>query len=59
MNIYVCQIVPVPVSQDIQDKMREYNEQLLKWGETNDIRIVKTPPVFMLGTGNVDEMYLA
>lgn len=35
--------------------MKRYNEQLLEWGETNGVNIVKTAPEFTLGTGNVDE----
>ncbi|KAK4321346.1 hypothetical protein Pmani_007827 [Petrolisthes manimaculis] len=37
MKIYVCQIVPSSMCQDIIAKIEEYNEQLTKWGETNGI----------------------
>ena len=55
MKIHVCQVVPVPEPLEIQAKVKYYNEQLLEWGETNGVNIVKTAPEFTLGTGNVDE----
>ena len=55
MKIRVCQVVPVPEPQEIQAKVKYYNEQLLEWGEANGINIVKTAPEFTLGTRNVDE----
>lgn len=56
MKINVCQVVPVPVSMEIQRTISDYNELLFKWGEANGIGIVKTTPDFTLGTGNVDEL---
>lgn len=56
MKIYVCQIVPVSMRQDIIAKIEEYNDQLLKWGEANGITIIETVPTFKLGTGELDEL---
>ncbi|KAK3852578.1 hypothetical protein Pcinc_040839 [Petrolisthes cinctipes] len=56
MKIYVCQIVPLSMCQDIIAKIEEYNEQLTKWGETNGIKIIETVPTFKLGTGELDEL---
>ena len=56
MKINVCQIVPVPLSLEIQCNISDYNEQSLKWGEANGVGIVKTTPEFTLGTGSVDEL---
>ena len=56
MVINVCQIVPVPVSVEVQCSISDYNEQLVKWGEANGVGVVKTTPEFTLGTGSVDEL---
>lgn len=56
MKICVCQVVPMPTTQEIQTKTEDYNELLVKWGETNGIKIVKTVPTFRLGTGELDEL---
>ena len=58
MKIHVCQVVPVPEPQEVQNKVKYYNEQLIKWREANGVNIVKTAPEFTLGTGNVDEWCL-
>ena len=44
MNVYVCQIVPSPMCQEMHAKIEDYNKHLLKWGETNGISIIKTVP---------------
>ena len=56
MKIYVCQVVPMSMTQEIETKIDDYNELLLKWGEVNGIEIVKTVPTFRLGTGELDEL---
>ena len=56
MKIYVCQILPSPMCQDINVKIEDYNEQLTKWCETNGIKIIETVPTFKLGTGELDEL---
>ena len=53
MIIYVCQIVPVLIYQEVQAKIGDYSEHLVKQGETNGVTIVKTSPVFTLGAGEV------
>ena len=55
MKIHVSQVVPVPKPQEIQTKVKYYNERLIEWGEANGVNIVKTAPEFTLGTGNVDK----
>lgn len=56
MKVYVCQIVPPPMSQEIQAKTEDYNEHLTKWGETNDTNEIKTVPTFRLGTSEIDDL---
>lgn len=56
MNVYVCQIVPSPEYQDIQSKIEDCNNHLVKWGETNGIKIIDTVPTFKLGTGEMDDL---
>ena len=55
----MCQIVPMPVSLEIQCKIRDFNDHLLKCGETNGVSVVKITPVFMIDTGNVDKLCFA
>lgn len=56
MKTYVCQVVPTPMSQDIQAKIADYNEHLTKWGDTNGLAIIKTALSFKLGTGELDDL---
>lgn len=56
MKIYVCQVMPMPTTPEIQTKTEDYNELLVKWGETNGIEIIKTAPIFRLGTGELDDL---
>lgn len=56
MKVYVCQVVPLPTCQDVNDKIEDYNEQLTKWGEANGIKVIKTVPTFKLGTGELEEL---
>ena len=56
MNIYVCQIVPSPMCEEMHAKMEEYNEHLLKWGKANGVSIIETVSSFSLGTGEVDDL---
>lgn len=56
MNIYVCQIVPSPMCEEMHAKMEEYNEHLLKWGKANGVNIIETVSSFSLGTGEVDDL---
>lgn len=56
MKVYVCQVVPSPTCQDVNAKIEDYNEQLIKWGEKNGIKVIKTVPTFKLGTGELEEL---
>lgn len=56
MKIYVCQVVPTPMTQENLTKIEDYNELLVKWGETNGIEIIKTVSTFRLGTGELDDL---
>lgn len=56
MKICVCQLVPPPSPQEIQAKTQDYNEQLINWGEVNDIDILKMGPSFTLTTGKIDDL---
>lgn len=56
MKVHVCQLVPPPTTEEIQAKILDYNEHLTKWGEANGINIIKTAPIFVLSTGEVDDM---
>lgn len=56
MKIYVCQAVPTPMSPDFQAIIADYNEHLIKWGDTNGLAIIKTALNFKLGTGELDDL---
>lgn len=56
MKIFVCQIVPPNVSQDLKESIEYFNDHLLKWGETNGINILKITQNFKLGTGELDDL---
>ncbi len=56
MDIYVCQLAPTLLSQDTQAKIGDFNEHLRIWCDLNNISVIKTEPVFKLGTGEVDDM---
>ena len=56
MKIYVCQIVPPSVSQEMKDNIESFNEQLLKRGKANGLTILKTVPNFKLSTGELDDL---
>lgn len=50
MKIYPCQPVLLPMCQNINAKIKIYDEQLTKWAETSTIYIIETVPTFRLGT---------
>ena len=56
MEVYVCQLVPTLVSDELQAKINEFNDQLLKWGNTNSISIINCNLPYRLATGNIDDM---
>lgn len=55
MEIYICQVSPVPSPLEIQCKISEYNDHLMKWGELNGVNIIQTAPCHTIGTGEVDD----
>ena len=55
MDIYVSQLAPTISSEDLQARVADFNEHLNKWGESNNIHIIKTTLGFKLGTGEVDD----
>ncbi len=57
MKVHVCELVPPPMTQEVQAKTLDYDEHLMKWGEANGMNIIKTPPTFILKTGEVDGMW--
>ena len=56
MKIYACEVVPLPVSHEMQTKVHDYNEHLEKWCATNGVTVIKTVPTFKLGTGDIDDL---
>ncbi len=56
IKVHVCQVVPLATCQEYQAKIDDYNEHLIKWGETNGINIVKSVPSFRLYTGELDDL---
>ena len=56
VKIHVCQIAPVLMSQDVNTRITEYNENLVEWGKQNGVSVVKTAPVLTLGSGETDDM---
>ena len=55
MNIYVCQVVPYSTQKGIQERIEGFNDDLVKWAETNGIPVIDTVPTFTLGTGELDD----
>ena len=58
MKVHVCQIVSLSSPHEIQARVQDYNEQLIKWGEVNSINIIKTAPAFTLSTDEIDDLCL-
>lgn len=56
IKVHVCQVVPLVTSQENQAKTDDYNEHLIKWGETNGINIIKCVSSFKLYTGELDDL---
>lgn len=56
MTINICKLVPVLISEDIQAKVNEYNDELVKWGQCNNINIISTDLPFKLGNCEIDDM---
>ena len=55
MKLYVCQVVPHIMLDQFRTQIEAYNEHLLRWGETNGVKIIKTSPYFTLSTGDLND----
>ena len=56
MEIFLCELAPVPQVQEFDEKINNFNQQLPTWCETNGIKVIKTNLQYRLGTGDVDQM---
>lgn len=50
MKIYACQVVPPAMLHQCKAEIDAYNDHLLKWSESNGIKVITTPAHFMLRT---------
>lgn len=57
MKINICQIVPIPTSHEINAKIKDCKEHLIRWGEINGLEVVQTPSALTLGDGGVDDLF--
>lgn len=48
MEINVSQLTPAITSEDLQARVRDFDEHLTQWGEYNDIPIIKTDLLFKI-----------
>lgn len=56
MKIFISQLAPTIISEEFQARIGDLNELLVKWGESNEISIIKTDLAFRFGTGEVDDL---
>lgn len=56
MEVFVSQLAPSISSDEFQARIADFNEHLNKWGESNEIFIIKTNLAFRFGTGEVDDL---
>ena len=56
MVIYICQIGPTLRTNEFEETIVYFNEQLEEWCTKNGVILVKTFLTFKLGTGEVDEI---
>ena len=56
MEIFICELAPVPQVQEFDEKINNFNNQLPAWGESNGIKVIKTNLQYRLGTGDIDQM---
>ena len=54
ITIKVCELVPSLKSEELTDKIYQFNAKLEEWCEPNGVIFVKTNGYFKLGTGEVD-----
>ncbi|KAK3859507.1 hypothetical protein Pcinc_034388 [Petrolisthes cinctipes] len=48
MNVYVCNVVPYSTHEDIQERIEGFNNNVVKWAETNGIPVIDTVSTFTL-----------
>ena len=56
MNIYICELAPIPNVQDFDEHINNFNNQLVAWSSNNGVSVIKTNLEYRLGTGEVDHM---
>ena len=56
MSIYICELVPVRRIEEFDEKINNFNNQLVTWSANNGVSVIKTNLRYRLGTGEVDEM---
>lgn len=56
MKISVCQVAPVPSTQNLQCRIIEYNEHLMRCAEINGLRVIQTGPCHTFGTGEAEDL---
>ena len=48
--------MPSSLQQDVHGKIEDYNNHLVKWGETNGISVIDIVPPFKLDTSELDDL---
>ena len=56
MEIFICELAPVPQVQEFDDKINNFNHRLLAWSEDNGVKVIKTNLQYRLGTGDIDQL---
>ncbi|KAK4316345.1 hypothetical protein Pmani_012474 [Petrolisthes manimaculis] len=56
VEICVCEIAPVLISQEVETRITDYNKNLVEWGKQNGVCVVKTVPALTLGSGETDDL---
>lgn len=54
--ITICKLAPVVSSQEDQAKVNEFNDELEKWGQCNNIKVISTNLPFQLANGDIDDI---
>lgn len=56
MVISICKLVPMLSPDDIQARVNELNDELVKWGQMNSINVISSDLPFKLANGEIDDM---
>lgn len=56
IKLYICQVVPPAMLDQLSAQTEAYNDHLLRWGESNGVTIIKTLRYFGLSTGDLDDL---